>query len=191
MLTNFFIACLLIPGFFLNHPELFLPSVVPANLLMVVLFAGLLLFGGYLSFVFWSPVAKMRPFIQHNIIVAIKKGDRPFIFGQFLFFMIFEEIVFRFYLLGIVLTPLDRLPAIFLSSAIFAVYHLTMFKKFPDWFLVGLIMIFSFFLGTFLGLVLFELGILASIFAHFGIVYVLYSLLAHAKRFNETTAIQN
>ena len=88
------------------------------------------------------PKKRLRAFLEHNIIQAIKQRDNKFIWGDFFSIMIFEEVVFRFYILGIILTIFfNQFIAIIISSFIFSVYHIQMYKKFQDKILVGIIMI--------------------------------------------------
>ncbi|MHA1727407.1 MAG: CPBP family glutamic-type intramembrane protease [Promethearchaeota archaeon] len=109
--------------------------------------------------------------------------------------MIIEEIVFRYYLLGIILNYLDYsmietfnsfnyiqvfyffIP-ILLSAVIFSIYHIHIYFWTKSAHLTAMFIVMSFFLGLLLGLVFIYCGVIFAVIIHWISVYFAYKLIA-------------
>lgn len=177
--ANAAIALLAILAVLLNLNHWALPDLVLLDLFWLLIACAVLLSFGLIIFMKLLPKDKLNMLVNHNIVRAIASKDYGFIFYRFLFIMVFEELVFRYYLmvgLGIVLG--GGFPTILLSSLIFAAYHVHMYKKLPSKIILGCFITFSFFLGLVLGYALHITGIFCCILIHFVMVIIIYYAIA-------------
>lgn len=174
-----FIICLIIPMIFLNKTQFIIDA---APLLDFILFGGLaavVAILGYLLLVKILTSDQLAKFKQHNIIQAIKHRDLGFIFTDFLGSMVFEEVVFRYYVLGILLLEaLNPIGAVLINGVIFAGYHFHMYAKFPSKRFMGVILGYTFILAVYLGYLFMACGWIATFIAHTLIVGLIYYNLA-------------
>ena len=101
----------------------------------------------------------------------------------FLFFpltMLMEELIFRFYLIGIMVIVLNFEPiiTILISSLIFSIYHLHFWFRFKNGRITIIYMFSSFVLGLFLSFTLMTLGLIFCIAFHFSLALLMYYGLA-------------
>jgi hypothetical protein len=134
---------------------------------------------GYFSLEKTLDKKELALFQQHNIVQALKKRNIRFILTDFLNSMFFEELVFRFYIIAIIFIDLlGPIPTILVNGLIFSMYHLHMYKKFPSKRLIIVFLIYTFFLGVYLGFLFLESGVIFTIVAHSAIVLLIYYLLS-------------
>ncbi|NVM17425.1 MAG: CPBP family intramembrane metalloprotease [Candidatus Lokiarchaeota archaeon] len=114
---------------------------------------------------------------QHDVVNALMNGDS--ITALLVFFpltMIMEELIFRYYLIGLLLNELmvGFKLAIVVSSLTFSIYHVHIWFRFKDKNILISYLISSFLLGIYNGFILLTLGVFACIIVHTFLVLILY-----------------
>jgi len=114
---------------------------------------------------------------QHDVVNTLMNGDS--ITALLVFFpltMIMEELIFRYYLIGLLLNDLigGIFLAVIISSIIFSIYHFHIWFRFKDKNILISYLISSFILGIYNGFILLTLGIFACIIVHAVLVFILY-----------------
>lgn len=183
-------SLLLIPIFFGLYIDLLFIN--EFNLIVVLLF----ILGYSLLYV----IGKFIEIYGYNseVIVFIKKHDviNSFINNNnelvrwlgFLLIMTVEEIVFRYYLIGLLLynSNLGNLIIILISSLIFSVYHLHTWFSYKNRRILIVYLIYSFLLGLFTSYLLLTLGIFSCILVHYSLGLILYHGI-HKRYFNNSS----
>lgn len=113
---------------------------------------------------------------KHDVINSFIKDDKLVRWLGFLVIMIIEELIFRYYLIGILLYQLylERMISILISSLIFTVYHLHTWFSYKNLRIVSIFLFYSFCLGLYTGYILLTLGIIPCIFAHYSLAVISY-----------------
>ncbi|MFX1314472.1 MAG: type II CAAX prenyl endopeptidase Rce1 family protein [Promethearchaeota archaeon] len=113
---------------------------------------------------------------QDVINAFISKRNRIIIWIFFPIIMIIEELIFRFYIIGLLINQLDldNFTAIFISSLIFSLFHIHTWFSYKSFRILLVNLVFPFLLGLFNGYILLTLGIFPCIIVHYTIVLNLY-----------------
>ncbi|MFW9783033.1 MAG: type II CAAX prenyl endopeptidase Rce1 family protein [Candidatus Heimdallarchaeota archaeon] len=114
---------------------------------------------------------------KHDVINSFIRDDNKLLrWLGFLVIMIIEELIFRYYLIGILFYQLylEWLISILISSLIFAVYHLHTWFSYKNLRIVSIFLFYSFCLGLYTGYLLFTLGMISCIFAHYSLAIISY-----------------
>ena len=113
---------------------------------------------------------------QDVIHAMISKNHKAVIWIFLPMTMLFEELIFRYYMIGLLLNQggLNIISAILISSIVFSLYHIHTWFRFKN---LRILLIYfgnSFLLGLFNGYILLTLGLIPCIFIHFALVLLLY-----------------
>ncbi|MFW9947434.1 MAG: type II CAAX prenyl endopeptidase Rce1 family protein [Candidatus Odinarchaeota archaeon] len=114
---------------------------------------------------------------KHDIINSFVEGNNKIIRGLgFLVIMAIEELVFRYYLVGLLFIQsyLGEILVILISSLIFSIFHIHTWFSYRNVRILVIFLIYSFFLGLFNGYLLLTVGIIPCILVHFSLAYILY-----------------
>ncbi|MFX1313045.1 MAG: type II CAAX prenyl endopeptidase Rce1 family protein [Promethearchaeota archaeon] len=114
---------------------------------------------------------------NHDVVNAfINKDNQIIVWLFFPITMIFEELVFRYYLIGflIILLELSPFQVILLSSLSFSLYHLHTWFSVKNLKLRLINLIIPFILGLFNGYLFLKLGLIPCIGIHYFIALFLY-----------------
>ena len=113
---------------------------------------------------------------QDVINALINNNNKPIIWVFFPMIMIIEELIFRYYLIGILLIFLQVsvIMAIVISSIIFSLYHVHIWFRFKNLRILIINLGYSFLLGCFNGYILLTLGIIPCILIHYILVIMMY-----------------
>jgi len=150
-------------------------------------FAVLLLIGLLIS-IFVYDTKSLVLMKNHDVINSlITRNNRLVLILFFPLTMIMEELIFRYYILGILLIELklETLAAVLTSSLIFSIYHIHFWFRFKNLRITLTYMIYSFLLGLFTAYILINFNIFISIIAHYLIAYIIYFSLFEKKYKNE------
>ena len=145
----------------------------------IVLFCGIIMFLLIDKFIvdYGYNDTSFEALKTHDVINAlITRENKAVIWIFLLMIMIIEELIFRYYLIGILLMQarLEVIWAIIISSSIFSLYHIHIWFKFKNLRVLMIYLINSFFLGLFNGYILLTLGLIPCILIHYGLVLLLY-----------------
>ena len=114
---------------------------------------------------------------KHDVIyVLVEKQKRIVILSLFLITMMMEELIFRNYLIILLIRTLNlhEFLGIFISSLVFSLYHVHIWFKFRDLRIFVIYLSYSFFLGLFNGLMLLTLGLITCIIIHTCLSFLFY-----------------
>ena len=149
------------------------------------LFNALILFLGFILFIIIGKLIEMYVYNEKNITVLekqdvinafISRRNQIIIWVFFPIIMIIEELIFRFYIIGLLINQLesDTFTAIFISSLIFSLFHIHTWFSYKNLRVLLVNLVFPFFLGLFNGYIFLTLGIFPCIIIHYIIVLNLY-----------------
>lgn len=169
------VIILIIPIFFGFNREFIFPSNVSlVELIIIILGIIFLLIFGIL---FITPFFKTQHFEKmkkHEVVkVFINKNYKP-LYRSFLLSMIIDEMIFRFYIAGILIQCLEMINLIILSSIIFSAYHIYIWFYLKDLRILCVYLVYAFFLGLLNALIFFHLGLIFCIVIHYGLVLTNY-----------------
>jgi len=169
---------LIIPIFFGVYIDFLIVSELSLGVVLFVLigFAFLLVLGKVMEHLMYSETSK-ELMKKHDVIKALLNGnDIKVLLFFFPLTMVMEELIFRYYLIGIFLYQLNAgtILAILISSVIFSLYHLHIWFRFKDLKILITYLITSFLLGIYNGYILITLGIFACVIVHIILVFILY-----------------
>jgi len=113
---------------------------------------------------------------QDVINALIAKDNKSIIWFFLPVIMIIEELIFRYYLIGILLNflQLSVIMAILISSIIFSLFHIHIWFRFKNLRILIINLGYSFLLGLFNGYILLTLGIIPCILIHYILVIMMY-----------------
>jgi membrane protease YdiL (CAAX protease family) len=125
---------------------------------------------------------------NHDVINSLINNNNKI--ELFLFFpltMIMEELIFRYYTIGILSIELnlETLPAVLISSLAFSVYHIHFWFRFKDLRITTTSVVYSFLLGLFTAYILIYFNIFVSIIAHYILAFAIYYILFRKKYKNK------
>jgi membrane protease YdiL (CAAX protease family) len=145
----------------------------------------LILVFGFITFLIIGKLIEIYVYTVDNIGVIkkqdiinafISKKNQIFIWIFFPIIMIIEELVFRFYMIAIIINQIkvEALVAVFISSIIFSLFHIHTWFSYRSSRILLVNLIFPFLLGLFNGYIFLTLGIIPCIVIHYIIVLNLY-----------------
>ena len=172
------VILLIIPIFFGVYTDFLIVRELSVFVVLFLLigFVLLLISGKIIErFLYKEPSKELMK--QHDVVNAFMSGDSKM--ALLVFFpltMIMEELIFRYYIIGLLLKELmgGVILAIIVSSIIFSIYHIHIWFRFKDKTILISYLITSFLLGIYNGIILLTLGIFACIIVHTVIVFILY-----------------
>ena len=172
------VILLIIPIFFGIYIDFLIGSEFSLGvmLFLIIGFVFLLGLGKVMEILMYNERSK-ELMKQHDVIKALLNGnDINVLLVFFPLTMIMEEFIFRYYLIGFLLYPLnlELISTIMISSLIFSLYHVHTWFRFKDLKILISYLIFSFLLGIYNAYLLFTLGIFACIIVHFSLVFITY-----------------
>jgi len=172
------VILLIIPIFFSINIDFLIVSELSLGVVVFLLvgFVVLLAVGKMMEIFVYSKTSK-ELMKQHDVVKALLNGnDVKVLLVFFPLTMAMEELIFRYYLIGIFLYQLNVgiILAIIISSVIFSLYHLHIWFRFKDLKILISYLITSFLLGIYNAFILLTLGIFACIIVHIILVFILY-----------------
>ena len=172
------VIVLIVPIFFGFYADFLTVSEISLEILLFLLIGLVLLLvlGKVMELFLYGNKSKEK-MKQHDVIGAFLNEEGKIVLLVFFpLTMIMEELIFRYYLIGFLLNPLNLkiISAIMISSLIFSLYHIHTWFRFKDLKILISYLIFSFLLGIYNAYLLFTLGIFACIIVHFSLVFMIY-----------------
>ena len=172
------VILLIIPIFFGIYIDILIVSELSLGIILflVIGFAVLLGVGKVMGLLMNNERSK-ELMKQHDVVSALLNGNNiNMLLVFFPLTMIMEELIFRYYLIGILLNQLNIgvFLAIVISSLTFSLYHLHIWFGFKDLKILITYLISSLLLGIYNAFILITLGILVCIVAHTVLVFILY-----------------
>ena len=169
---------LIIPIFFGIYADFLTISEISLEIMLLLLigFVLLLALGKVMELFLYSKESKEK-MKQHDVIRAfLNEENKIVLFVFFPLTMIMEELIFRYYLIGLLLNQLNLefFSTVIISSLIFSIYHIHTWFRFKDLKILISNLLFSFILGIYNAFLLFTLGIFACIVVHFSLVFMIY-----------------
>ncbi|TFF87972.1 MAG: CPBP family intramembrane metalloprotease [Promethearchaeota archaeon] len=114
---------------------------------------------------------------DHEIVFAFSEKSYQSTLIFFSITMIVEELIFRYYLLGILITIIEVNLAILISALAFSIYHLHIWFRFRNLRVLLSYMVYSFLLGILNGYIFYYLGIIICILVHIFLVLYIYYMV--------------
>ncbi len=114
---------------------------------------------------------------KHDVIDALlNKKNRGLVLFFFSITMLMEELIFRYYSIGILnsLLDLDYITSILISSIAFSLYHIHIWFSIKNLRLLMINLIYPFLMGLFLGYIFLSYGYFSSFIAHFIIAFFMH-----------------
>ncbi|MFX1304162.1 MAG: type II CAAX prenyl endopeptidase Rce1 family protein [Promethearchaeota archaeon] len=113
---------------------------------------------------------------QDVINAFINRNDRIIIWLFFPIIIIIEELVFRYYNIGVLIhiLEMESAVAIFISSLVFSSYHIHIWFRYKNLKILLINLGYSFLIGLYNGYIFLQLGIIPCILIHYSIVLFLY-----------------
>ena len=174
----FILLLLTFPIYFGVFLDFFLVGEFNLIMVLIILFGYLILFIiGKINEIYGYNSKIIGIMEKHDVINSFIRDDNKLRrWLGFLVIMIIEELIFRYYLIGILFyqLSLEWLIAILISSLIFAVYHFHTWFSYKNLRIVSIFLLYSFCLGLYTGYLLFTLGIISCIFAHYSLAIISY-----------------
>ncbi|MFX0020464.1 MAG: type II CAAX prenyl endopeptidase Rce1 family protein [Candidatus Hermodarchaeota archaeon] len=156
--------------FFINEFNL------PISLILLIGFLTLFLIGKVIE-VYGYNAEIIKVMEKHDIINSfVGSNNRIIRLLGFLVIMIIEELIFRYYLIGLLVihSYLGEMLVILISSLIFSIFHIHTWFSYRNFRILVIFLIYSFFLGLYNGYLLLTLGIIPCILVHYSLAYILY-----------------
>lgn len=182
-IKKYIIICIItilltIPIFFRVFIEYFLIRAIDlASILILLLGIPSLLLIGILIEMFVYDSHLFELIKNHDVINAlINKKNRVFILIFFSITMIMEELIFRYYSIGILdsLLNLNYYLTILISSVAFSIYHIHIWFSFKSLKLLLINLIYPFLMGLYLGYIFLSYGYFSCFIAHFIIAFLMH-----------------
>ncbi len=146
------------------------------SVILVIGFLTLFLIGKVIE-VYGYNAEIIKVMEKHDIINSFVEGNNKIIrWLGFLVIIIIEELVFRYYLVGLlnIQSYLGEMLIILISSIIFSIFHIHTWFSYKNVRILTIFLIYSFFLGLFNGYLLLTLGIIPCILVHYSLASILY-----------------
>jgi membrane protease YdiL (CAAX protease family) len=172
------VILLIIPIFFGNYIDFLIASELSLGVMFFLLVGFVILLGlGKVMEFFVSSETSKELMKQHDVVNALLNGKG--IVALLVFFpltMVMEELIFRYYLIGLLLNELmvGFILAIMVSSITFSIYHFHIWFRFKDRNILVSYLISSLLLGIYNGFILLTFGIFGCIIVHTILVFILY-----------------
>ncbi|KKK45952.1 hypothetical protein LCGC14_0766490 [marine sediment metagenome] len=184
--TSILSALLSIPIFFGIYVEFFSIQELNLSITLALIFGifSLLIVGKILN-KYGFTKDDFELIKTHTVINALNRKN----WGVLLFFfpltMIMEELIFRYYLIGFLVSTLQQKIgiSIFISAVFFSLYHIHTWFSYKSLIILFINLSFTLLLGFFLGFIFFTLGIIFCIVAHYILaLYLWYSIFRNIKK---------
>jgi len=175
------VMVLLIPIFFGFQVNYLFPFTLHYTFwdILIISFGSLiLLLLGYFIIIRAYDKKDLQSIESHEVVSGFISHEYTSVLIIFLITMGMEELIFRFYILGLLNLFLDLGVAILLASGIFSLYHIHVWFSFKSYKILGSYLIYAFLLGLLTGFVFFKLGLFVCILIHFGMVLIIYWKIA-------------
>ncbi|MFO7794795.1 MAG: CPBP family intramembrane glutamic endopeptidase [Promethearchaeati archaeon] len=115
---------------------------------------------------------------DHEVVNAFLESKYFVIFTSFLVTIIMEELIFRFYIIGVLIHLMGPIYVILISSSIFSLYHLHIWFSHHNKAITFLYIGYSFLLGLLNAYVFLNLGIFFAILIHYILALIFYFEIA-------------
>jgi membrane protease YdiL (CAAX protease family) len=162
-------------GVFIEFLQLRVINFVSILILLLGLFS-LLLFGIIIEvFIYDSEILEIIQ--KHDLVNSfIKRSHRLSILIFFFITMFMEELIFRYYFIGILNALLDWniYLVILISSGAFSLYHIHTWFSYKDIKILIVNLVYPFFLGLYLGLLVFSFGLVSCILTHSFLAFLMH-----------------
>ena len=169
---------LIVPIFLGIYREYFFIREFDLNVVLILIFGFIIfLIIGKLIEVYAYNDESIRVIKKQDIINAfISKKNLIVIWIFFPIIMIIEELIFRFYIIAILINQvqLEALVAVFISSSVFSIFHIHTWFSYRSIRILLVNLIFPFLLGLFNGYIFLTMGIIPCIIIHYTLVLNLY-----------------
>ncbi|MFX1420028.1 MAG: type II CAAX prenyl endopeptidase Rce1 family protein [Promethearchaeota archaeon] len=169
---------LTIPIFFGLFIEYFTILELNWNIFLIFIIGILiLLFIGKIIEIFGYSNKNVEAIRKQDVINAlINKDKRAIIWFFFPIIIIIEELVFRYYGIGILIHILDleSFSAIFISSLIFSSYHIHIWFRYKNLKILLINLGYPFLMGLYIGYMFLKLGFIPCIIIHYIIALIMY-----------------
>lgn len=182
-IKKYIIICIItiiltIPIFFRVFIEYFLiRGINLASILVLFLGISILLLIGILIEIYVYDSHLFELIKNHDVInVLISKNNRVLVLIFFSITMIMEELIFRYYSIGILhsLLNLNYYLTILISSIAFSLYHIHIWFSFKNLKLLLINLIYPFLMGLYLGFIFFSFGFISCVIAHYTIAFFMH-----------------
>ncbi|MFW9826879.1 MAG: type II CAAX prenyl endopeptidase Rce1 family protein [Candidatus Thorarchaeota archaeon] len=161
---------LITPIIFDVFTEFLLPRVV--NLISILICVLglfiLIVLGALIEFLIYNKET-FKIIQKHDLINSfIQKTNRLNLWIFFLITMIMEELIFRYYSIGILtsLLHLNIYLTIIISSGAFSLYHIHTWFSYKNLKILIINLVYPFFMGLYLGLLIFSFGFFSCVVEH-------------------------
>jgi len=172
------LTILIIPMFFGIFLEYF--TIIELNWFIILIFIiGLLmlLFMGKIIEIYGYNNKNVEIIRKQDVISAfVNRNNKLIIWLFFPVIIIIEELVFRYYTIGILVHMLEfeSVVAIFISSLAFSLFHIHIWVRYKNLSILLINLGYPFLMGLYNGYIFLKLGIIACIIIHYIIVLTLY-----------------
>ena len=177
LIVNIFII-LIIPTFLGIYREYFFIREFNLNVVLILIFGFIIFFiMGKLIEIYAYNDNRIEVLKKQDIINAfISKKNLVVIWIFFPIIMIIEELIFRFYIIAILINQveLEALVAVFISSLVFSLFHIHTWFSYRSIRILLVNLIFPFLLGLYNGYIFLTMGIIPCAIIHYIIVLNLY-----------------
>ena len=169
---------LTIPMFFGVFLEYF--TIREINWLIIFIFIvglSVLLFLGKIIEIFGYNIRNVEVIRKQDVINALINQNNKFIFWIFFpIIILIEELVFRYYIIGILVNLLESesILAIFISSLAFSLFHIHIWFRYKNLTILIMNIGYAFLMGLYIGYIFLKLGIIPCILIHYIIAFSLY-----------------
>ena len=169
---------LIVPMFLGYYWEYFFIREFDVYVVLILIFGFIIFFiMGKLIEIYSYNDNRIEVLKKNDIINAfISKKNRIVIWIFFPIIMIIEELIFRFYIITILINQveLEALVAVFISSLVFSLFHIHTWFSYRSLRILLVNLIFPFLLGLYIGYIFLTIGIIPCIIIHYIIVLNLY-----------------
>jgi hypothetical protein len=169
---------LITPIIFDVFTEFLLPLVVNlVSILVCVLGLFILIVLGALIEILIYNKETLKIIQKHDLINSfIQKTNRLNLWIFFLITMIMEELIFRYYSIGILnsLLHLDIYLTIIISSVAFSLYHIHTWFFYKNLKILIINLVYPFFMGLYLGFLIYSFGFFSCVVAHLVIAFFMH-----------------
>jgi membrane protease YdiL (CAAX protease family) len=170
---------LLIPLFFgFNLKYIFRLNLDFFPFILIIIGVFLLFLGGRLIPRYIFTPKELNRMKEHEIVAAFSEKSYQSIIIFFPITMLVEELIFRYYILGVLTTMIELNFAILISALAFSLYHLHIWFGFKDLRVLSSYMVYSLLLGILNGYIFYYLGIILCILVHMVLVLDIYYVLS-------------
>ncbi|MFX0003400.1 MAG: CPBP family intramembrane glutamic endopeptidase [Candidatus Hodarchaeota archaeon] len=136
-----------------------------------------LLFLGKIIEIFGYNNKDIDVFKKQDVLNAFINRDNKLVIWLFFpVIIIIEELIFRYYSIGILvqILKLESIAAIFISSLVFSLFHIHIWFRYKNLKILLVNLIYPFLMGLYISYIFLKLGIISCILIHFFIALTLY-----------------